>query len=644
VDTSTLPQQTCAGTATLAVQATCQSFLPRLAAPVARVGCSSYLAANSCEKAHDGDASTTWTPVLDGYDGNCCELGNNFCKQACVSTQGRWLEFVFPYPTDVSGLVLSSDSGVEHWLVTDEYGTNLGLSPYVVTRGGISSEASFQTACNVGNFTARLASEYTRKLRLRAVKFCGEAPGFVSASLRLAEVVIFGTPSLADNAGNVPFAAQTTCATNVPDNHPVSLSCPAGTYIGRVNFASFGTPTGDCLAGLNYNLNCHSPYSLALLEGECLGKQACAPTVGASTLLGFDPCSGTGKHSAAKATCVYDASHVHAWPLSNLYVTGGGTTSFVAADAANRLDFIFSNSRPPVVMQTCSGLQVTRFCNGVVNPIAYDCYVETPVTTDAGAGFTLLLWVNLAAAIATAVAEMSVFNVEFGVSGSISGFIELQSNGKLNFWNGASVAWQSVATTVGAWTHYALVYTGGLFTVYVNGARTNTLVSANEAVRYLYVGGTPMDASRVTFDARGGYTSADVASAYAAEAPDYACVQPPPPSPAPPPPPPYVPMPPPQLPAPLPPQSPMPFPAGQLFTLENADGLPWRLAPQADCVTAAGVAVNAPCVGLGQVDYDFPLVLAASAAPGGGFHVTTNGGALCALLYDQPQTFMLSIY
>ena len=53
------------------------------------------------------------------------------------------------------------------------------------------------------------------------------------------------------------------------------LSCPAGSIIDRVLFASFGSPIGSCATGLRHNRSCDSPSAVPAIEGLCIGKTAC---------------------------------------------------------------------------------------------------------------------------------------------------------------------------------------------------------------------------------------------------------------------------------------------------------------------------------------------------------------------------------
>ncbi len=74
-------------------------------------------------------------------------------------------------------------------------------------------------------------------------------------------------------------ADNNTCAVK-PSIHDdprlrMLLSCPTGSIIDRVLFASFGSPIGSCATGLHHNRSCDSPSAVPSLESLCIGKTAC---------------------------------------------------------------------------------------------------------------------------------------------------------------------------------------------------------------------------------------------------------------------------------------------------------------------------------------------------------------------------------
>lgn len=97
-------------------------------------------------------------------------------------------------------------------------------------------------------------------------------------------------------------ASANACAT-VPENDVLTLTCTTpGAVIQRIDFASFGTPTGACGAsGLQVNPSCNAANSTAVVGAACLGKTTCS--VPADDHLFGDPCYGTVKRLFASATC-----------------------------------------------------------------------------------------------------------------------------------------------------------------------------------------------------------------------------------------------------------------------------------------------------------------------------------------------------
>ncbi|XP_058089918.1 beta-galactosidase 6-like [Magnolia sinica] len=80
----------------------------------------------------------------------------------------------------------------------------------------------------------------------------------------------------------------------------VQLRCPPRKTISTVEFASFGTPVGDCDS---YSMgSCHSEKSKAAIEKACLGKRGCSVALSSGNF-GGDPCPGTLKSLLVDAKC-----------------------------------------------------------------------------------------------------------------------------------------------------------------------------------------------------------------------------------------------------------------------------------------------------------------------------------------------------
>jgi len=82
-----------------------------------------------------------------------------------------------------------------------------------------------------------------------------------------------------------------------PDSQ--TLTCSPGTYIKSIDFASFGTPKGQC--GAFSKGTCDSSTALSIVKNLCLGASYCVLPV--SSIVFGDPCAGTGKSLAVQATC-----------------------------------------------------------------------------------------------------------------------------------------------------------------------------------------------------------------------------------------------------------------------------------------------------------------------------------------------------
>ena len=89
------------------------------------------------------------------------------------------------------------------------------------------------------------------------------------------------------------------CA-EVNENYVATISCPSGTVVRTIDFASYGTPTGSC--GQFFKSSCDSSNSISTVQIPCLNQASC--TVSAqNSVFGGDPCGGTLKRLKIQATC-----------------------------------------------------------------------------------------------------------------------------------------------------------------------------------------------------------------------------------------------------------------------------------------------------------------------------------------------------
>lgn len=97
-------------------------------------------------------------------------------------------------------------------------------------------------------------------------------------------------------------SSATQCGAGA-ESTTVTFTCPAGTVISGVQFASFGTPAGSC--GSYTTGTCNAANSSAVVASLCVGKPSCAIAVG-DALFG-DPCFNTVKTFAGQVLCSGDA-------------------------------------------------------------------------------------------------------------------------------------------------------------------------------------------------------------------------------------------------------------------------------------------------------------------------------------------------
>jgi len=97
-----------------------------------------------------------------------------------------------------------------------------------------------------------------------------------------------------------PPAPPALCA-EAGENAIINLGgCKPGTQIAKIEFASFGTPTGSCAAGgFQVDPKCNANRSVAFVAAACIGKSSCHLVASTENFGGVDPCLGTRKRLAA---------------------------------------------------------------------------------------------------------------------------------------------------------------------------------------------------------------------------------------------------------------------------------------------------------------------------------------------------------
>jgi len=78
-----------------------------------------------------------------------------------------------------------------------------------------------------------------------------------------------------------------------------TLTCSPGAYIKSIDFASFGTPSGQCGS---FSLgSCHANSTASILQNLCIGASYCVIPI--TSLIFGDPCPQMAKSLAVQVTC-----------------------------------------------------------------------------------------------------------------------------------------------------------------------------------------------------------------------------------------------------------------------------------------------------------------------------------------------------
>eukprot|EP00051_Salpingoeca_urceolata_P002008 m.46126 g.46126 ORF g.46126 m.46126 type:complete len:903 (-) comp11828_c0_seq1:528-3236(-) len=111
---------------------------------------------------------------------------------------------------------------------------------------------------------------------------------------------------------------DTRCA-QADEDSALMLSCPFGSVISRVAFASYGKPSGQC-GGYRQHAQCHSDSTLEVVRDLCVGESEC--TVSAADHVFGDPCPGETKNLRIRVECEAGKSfnedvYFNAWSSRN---------------------------------------------------------------------------------------------------------------------------------------------------------------------------------------------------------------------------------------------------------------------------------------------------------------------------------------
>jgi hypothetical protein len=129
----------------------------------------------------------------------------------------------------------------------------------------------------------------------------------VSRSIFLAIVAMSPACGAGGNIpGEAPERASASLSTtagavcgSVDEGAQLALTCPEGSVVTAVSFASYGTPAGAC--GAFTADSCDAQQAATVLATACMGKANCA--IDATNDTFGDPCVGTYKRLSAQVSC-----------------------------------------------------------------------------------------------------------------------------------------------------------------------------------------------------------------------------------------------------------------------------------------------------------------------------------------------------
>ncbi len=109
---------------------------------------------------------------------------------------------------------------------------------------------------------------------------------------------------------------ETRCAEG-QENSIVSLSCPYGSVISEVTFASYGTPSGNC-GSYEVSQACNVENTKEIVRDLCLGENSCSIAV-TESVFGITPCPVLSKTLRVQVQCGGEFLCYHSKLLTDQY-------------------------------------------------------------------------------------------------------------------------------------------------------------------------------------------------------------------------------------------------------------------------------------------------------------------------------------
>jgi hypothetical protein len=272
-------------------------------------------------------AITSFTPT-SGSTGNILTLnGSNLTTATAITFSGTGGNVT------TTGFVVNA-AGTQITGIAVPGGAVTG--PLTVTTIGGTSAASSQS------FTM---CQFTLVTQNQALTLAANGTGSVTAAA-------FNTGS-SSTCGAITATARKTGVVygTVAEGGNLTLTAPAGTTFTAVNFASFGTPTGT--NGAYTQSSCHATTSQSVVEAAVLNNTGTVSIPATNANFGGDPCSGTAKLLAVRATYASTAAATSlAYTCSELGSQGVLLTLTDAAGGTTTTNVSVTVSSPPLATIT----------------------------------------------------------------------------------------------------------------------------------------------------------------------------------------------------------------------------------------------------------------------------------------------------
>jgi hypothetical protein len=451
------------------------------------------------------------------------------------NSSGQVVAQVWSGSTDVAATSPSALTTGTWTHIAETYSTADGVRLYI-NGTEVASTAATYSASGSADYIDWGANQTGNACALGTITNAAYSGGMDLMYVYNAELTAAQVATLASTAPSGACTTTIACATNVGTGSTATVTCPAGSTIEAIEFASFGTPSGTCGSFStgscdDSNNSSGNNQEREIASAACYGLSSCNINVSTSTF--GDPCTGTTKYFDVQAEC---GCAPIAAQCANGYEDGsetdidcgGGTcgrcatgkkclvnsdctsndcssgvcTSFPTALASYALA---EQSGSTTVDGTGNGHTGTLYDEGstssniewagtgegITFPGSQSAYMQADGFSSSSSSlagsnpFTLALWVKPTTSAGILV---NVASQASGQPGWCTPFLGFNSSGEIvgQVWNGSTdIAVTGPVISTGTWSHVALTYSAadGII-LYVNGSKvgqTTVTYSASNA-------------------------------------------------------------------------------------------------------------------------------------------------------------------